>query len=142
MSSPSRERRRTTVPTSKQPPLPSASNEDTPQFDDQAARCLFVVSRDVSRDVSAAHLLRVALWDLRRGAAVTVFLTDEAIGTAGPGTSMGRLEALSEAGACLIAASRVADCLGEDLCRLGVRCASDAELGALLREPGIRAVWC
>jgi hypothetical protein len=111
-------------------------------FDDQATHCLFVVSRDVSQDVSAAHLLRVALWDRRRGAAVTVFLTDEAIGAQGPGASLSRLEALSAAGARLIAAPVVAAHLGQNACRLGVTCAGDAELGALLREPGIRAVWC
>jgi hypothetical protein len=126
--------------------------EGSPTFDDQAgddqaaddhaARCLFVVSRDVAHDVSAAHLLRVALWDGRRGATVTVFLVDEAIGPDGPGTSLGRLEALSAAGALLIASCGVVVRLGEDACRLGVTCADDAELAALLRAPGMRAVWC
>jgi hypothetical protein len=111
-------------------------------FDDQAMRCLFVVSRDVSCDVSAAHLLRVALWDRRRGSAVIVFLTDDAIGPGGPGASLSRLEALSAAGARLVASPAVVTHLGEDSCRLGVTCASDADLGALLREPGVRAVWC
>jgi hypothetical protein len=115
--------------------------ESRPQLDDQAARCLFVVSRDVSHDVSAAHLLRVALWDRRRGATVTVFLTDEAVGLDGPGPSLSRLEALSAAGVVLIASSSVAAHLGEQACKLGVISGGDSDLTVLLREPGIRAVW-
>jgi hypothetical protein len=91
--------------------------------------------------VSAAHLLRVADPTGRRGATVTVFLTDDAIGPDGPGASMSRLEALSTAGVRLIASPVVATHLGELNCRLGVTCATDVELAVLLREPGIRAVW-
>ena len=71
-----------------------------------------------------------------------VFLVDDAIGCEGPGASLGRLEALSGAGARLVATHAVAEHLGEHACRLGVSCAGDADLAALLREPGIRAVWC
>jgi len=100
------------------------------------------VSCDVADVVSAAHLLKVALWDRRRGAEVEVFLTDDAVGPAGPGDSMAHLDRLCAAGVRLLACASVIQCLGEHACRLGIAVGTDDDLAALLRVPGIRAVWC
>ena len=42
----------------------------------------------------------------------------------------------------LLACASVVECLGEHACRLGVAVGTDDDLATLLREPGIRAVWC
>jgi hypothetical protein len=101
-----------------------------------------VITRDLSRDLSASHLLRVATWDRQRGAEVVVFLIDRAVGADGPGGSRARLEALATAGVPLFASSAVLAHLGDDAARLGIVAASDEDLAPLMREPGMRAVWC
>lgn len=114
-----------------------------PLFDqeDSATRCLFVVSHDIDADPSAAHLLRVALWDRRRGAEVCVFLTDEAICVEGPGGNLSRLTALNALGVRLLASAEVVAALNPETCGLNVICATDDDLASLLMDPTVRSVW-
>jgi predicted peroxiredoxin len=102
-------------------------------------RYLFVMTRDLTRNPSAIHMLRIALGLQRRTEQVTVFLTDDAARVLRRSDSGRALRPLLAAGATVLAEGKVP----EHICdSAGVQLASNETLAALLTSPGVQAHWC
>jgi hypothetical protein len=102
-------------------------------------RYLFVMTRDLTRNPSAIHMMRIALGLQRRTDQVTVFLTDAAARMLRRRDSERALRPLLAAGATVLADGKVPEhfCDGA-----GVQLASNETLATLLTTPGVQAHWC
>jgi hypothetical protein len=103
---------------------------------------LFVITRDVVANASAAFTLRSALAHRRRGNRVIVFLVDDAVTHQDAADSDQTVAGLVEAGIEVHAEPRILACLRRSSARAAITPGDDADLGALLLEPGVATVWC
>lgn len=103
---------------------------------------LFVLTRDISNDPSAAHVLRIALGLQRRQGNVMVFLTDNATGGHMAPGGVGALRDLVSAGGQVVADDRLLERAPPFAYGLGIEKGTEEDLAALLLRPGIHAHWC
>jgi hypothetical protein len=105
-------------------------------------RFLFVLTRDLSADPSAAHVVRIAVATGRRQHPVTVFLAESAVCHDSLDDCRAVLERLRAAGAQLLAHRELLFEVGVTAEDLLLQEGDDVSLGDLLLIPGVRAHWC
>ncbi|HZT07148.1 MAG TPA: hypothetical protein VFC51_08970 [Chloroflexota bacterium] len=105
-----------------------------------APQCLFVVSKCIDGDPSAAHLLKVALWAHRRGGSASVFLIDGAVETGQRATPI-ILRQLASLGVPIMATARVAHRLRRLWPSVAAFTASEDDLARLILDHDVRTVW-
>jgi hypothetical protein len=103
---------------------------------------LFVITRDLSADPSAAHLVRIAGATARRKHEVTVVLAESAIGRDSREACRSVLERLRSAGARLLIHVELLQEAELSAEELTLCVADDQSLASLLLTPGMRAHWC
>lgn len=107
-----------------------------------AAQRLFVVTRDISADRSAAHALRLALGFQRRRQRVVVFLTDGAIGSVIASAGIDAIEKLLSAGARVLVDESLFGRMPPVAGGRPIEKANDDDLATLLLDAEIHAQWC
>lgn len=106
------------------------------------AQRLFVVTRDISADRSAAHALRLALGFQRRRQRVVVFLTDGAIGSVIASAGIDAIEKLLSAGARVLVDESLFGRIPPVAGGRPIEKANDDDLATLLLGSEIHAQWC